>query len=232
MRQHHALGLARRSRRVDDRGHVVRLHRQRVRAELGRARRRVTGGPAVLELLERHVGMRRRSLVEDDDRLERGQLAANRCELPGLRFGRYEDRDAPRVSQWIAKLLGREARVQRNVGDAARQAGEIGDRPLGSVLREDGHAIARPDPQRGETVGHVAGTLEQCPVRDRLVLFAYAHLHGVRLVPFLDRFEQQLIQRAGFGARSTARVHRLRVHVRRDGRRCGGSGGCHVRGLG
>src|SRR5690606_24185902 len=75
-------------------------------------------------------------VVEGDDRAERGCLLTDLEDLGELSAGRYEDRAGTGIIEDVRDLVGWQRRVERNVGGTETENGEVGDGPLGPVLRE------------------------------------------------------------------------------------------------
>ena len=132
--QHHALGVAGGARGVDQRGEVVRVRpAARPPASAGtwparpcprasRSANGITPGPvasASNAMMCRSAGARRLPDVED---------------LLQLRLAGDEDRHGAGVAQDVVDLARGEGGVDRDVGAAGGEAGEVGDGPLGPVL--------------------------------------------------------------------------------------------------
>ena len=62
------------------------------------------------------------------------------------------------VGEDVDDLLPHARRVDPDGAGTERLGGEFGDQPLGTVVAEDGHHLAGPDPERGQAVGEVADT--------------------------------------------------------------------------
>ena len=77
--------------------------------------------------------------------LSAGQVAADLEDLAELRRRGAEDRHRAGVAQDVLDLVGRQGRVDRHVGAAAGQAGEVGHRPFRPVLGQDRQAVAGVD---------------------------------------------------------------------------------------
>jgi hypothetical protein len=94
-------------------------------------------------------------------------LAADRRDLGGLVGVRREDRHGARIAEDVRGLFGGEVRVDRHVGDARRETGEVGDDPLRAVGRENRDAIARAHAERIEPSARAADAVLEHVVRDR-----------------------------------------------------------------
>ena len=143
VRQHHAFGVARRARGIDDRGEVLGPDGEGPdppRCEVDRACLAV-----LLERRERHHVGAGEIGVKTDHPFERGQLAPDGRDLGVL--GRRGDEDGPgtRVLEQVVNLPGGEGRIDRHVDREGGEGGEIGQGPLGPVFREDGHPVPRGD---------------------------------------------------------------------------------------
>ena len=208
MRQHDALRLARRSRRIDQRRQVVRLHREGVLAVEVPPRFVVHGGAPPLHVGERLVGAVVARFGEGDHVPQPGALAAHLRDLRRLHGVADEDRHRAGVVQNVGGLLGGQVRVQRHVGERCRETRVIRERPLRPVLREDRHAVSRLDPQLLQTERDPAHALTDRATRDRRVRPLDLDLQRVGLV-VRQRTEEQPCQGAGRGvARSTGCDHR------------------------
>ena len=150
VRQHHALGLAGRARRVDDRGELVRPHRARARrgtrAPAPHSRRQPRMAP---------LGHARRTACTDGlslagkPSIRMTASSAGKWWRTSWIFSSCTRVDttaalARRVLQDVARLRGRKRRIDRHRHRAAPEHREVGDQPLGAALGDDRDAIARP----------------------------------------------------------------------------------------
>ena len=133
MRQHRALRLARRARRVDDRGHVARL------GEIS-----IVPLAAVADhqgLQTHHVRLTnllsvKNDAVNDDDAAQLRQPRRNVHEHPQMRLVRRHDRHLGVVED-VPNLLVMELRIHRDDRDARARLGKIGNHPLRMVRQDD-----------------------------------------------------------------------------------------------
>ena len=126
--EHHALGLARRARRIDDGGQVGRLRLGGPGLHRARGPRTGPCGPRSRSLgqgqrpLARHV-------VHADHVLQRRGLGADLRDLGRLRFVGDEDRLGLAVVQDVEDLGRGQARVDGHVQRRRAQGGQVGVRP-------------------------------------------------------------------------------------------------------
>ena len=143
VRQHHALRVAGRARRVDERREIVRLHGQRARSRYAARRVVVVDGCALrLQLRQRHVGAGCGVALNAMTCLQRGHSA--RIAAIFAACSAFDDEDRrPRPNRGGCRRSDRgKIRIERNVGERRGEAGVVGDRPLRAVLRKDRDAIA------------------------------------------------------------------------------------------
>ena len=165
VRQHDALGLARRARGVDDRRELVGPHGARAVAELparpplARQACMTTFGNG----LERHDRrtVARRPAVHQDDGLERRQLVPDVLDLLELQPRRDDRRLRARVVQDVTRLRRRERRVNRHRDRCPGQDRQVGLQPLGPALGDNRDAVARRDPERPQPERQVPDALEE-----------------------------------------------------------------------
>ena len=117
---------------------------------------------------------------------------------------RDEDRHGPAVDQHGGQLDGRQRRVERNVDHADRQAREIRDGPLGSVLGENRDPVARARALLQQSFPDAPHPLQQLAVGDRAIPAASFPLERIRLVVALGGLVKELSERAGRGPRLCA----------------------------
>ena len=146
---HDPLGVARGARRIDKGGEVVGPH-------FGRSRPHGSGiasevfSPLFPQLRQGHRARQGR-LVEEHHVLEGLRLAPHLEDLPGLSMARHEADRGVAVVQDVEHLGRKQGRVDGNVDGAGGERGEVGERPFGPVLGEDGHPIALRHPERAQT---------------------------------------------------------------------------------
>ena len=138
VREHGALRLRGRSRRVREHRQVVGIDPDLGGLDIGRQR-----------LLQRDGPRRRGRAADGDDRLQIGKVRPDRVKVrePGqLR----DDHLGPRVGQDRGELDRGEHRVQRADHGADPQRSVERRDEFGNVSRDQRNAIARPHPERGE----------------------------------------------------------------------------------
>ena len=173
VRQHHALGLARRAGGVDDR-------RQLRRARTPRARSRNS-------LPAPHSPVRRawpRSATVSSEMTEGlspsaihpsgrpTSSAGSLCRTSWI-FSSCERVEtmaalAPAVLQDVAGLSRGQRRVDRNRDRPGGEDGQVGHHPFGPALGDDRDAIARPHAERAKPEREVADALEELLARQRI----------------------------------------------------------------
>ena len=112
------------------------------------------GAPAGQHLVERQDA-RLAVAVERDHVPQRGQLVAHRGIFSSWCRSETKTGDSAGVAQDVLDLLGGQGGVDRDVGAARGEAGVVGDGPLGPVLRQDRHPVARPDAELQEAEAEV-----------------------------------------------------------------------------
>ena len=195
MRQHRALRLAGSPRRVDDGRDLIRLDRERLRAELRRRIRSHRRGALRLERRDPDLAVLGGALLEHDHVLQRGQIRAHAPDLLRLLVRGYENRHRSGIAEDIGDLLRGERRIDRHVRHSAQEAGVVGDRPLGTILREDRDAVPGGHAERAKAEGDVSHAIGDRAVRDRLIGAADFRQQRIRPIVLLDRFDEQLRER-------------------------------------
>ena len=143
MGEHDALGVAGGAGGVDDGGEFVGFGEQGLPAPRLRANR--VGGAVSLQRLEREEIRAGQIGVESADPFERRKLAPDRGNLGKLGGGGHEHRAGPRVLQDVVDLAGRQGRVDRHVHGAGGERREVGEGPLGPILRQNCHPVSGGD---------------------------------------------------------------------------------------
>ncbi len=209
VREHDALRLARRPRRVDDGGEVFRADDVEGAAEdfrLGLVDLRA----GLLQLEERERALVRvgRVGVEEDDALQRlhGDDAGARVAVDLL--ARDEEHARARVFEDVAHLIGRLRRVDGDVDRAEAEDGEVDNRPVGAVLGEERHAVTLLHAERRQAQRDGAHALDDRLARDVEPLPLHLQAQRVRL-----RVPPQRLQAHPRHARRNLRV--LCVHKNR-----------------
>ena len=148
MRQHRALRIPGRSRGVDDRRDVLRLHPSG--ALLEDAGTHFESRPAsVHDGVERRVArLRGRAPFHEDDVIERRALRLDLQDFAQLLELRDEHRLRSRVLEQRRDLRSRKRRVDGDGPRSGAEDGVVGHRPLRPVLRNDRDALARLDSER------------------------------------------------------------------------------------
>ena len=173
MREHDPFRLARRPRSVDDRRQVAGADRAERAVEdfwLGAVEFRAP----LLQLEERQRALVRRGgvRVEEDDAFEPLDRLDAWPRVAEDLAARDEEEARAGVFEDVAHLLGGLRRVDGDVDRAEAEYCEVDDGPVGPVLRQQGHAVALPDAERGESQGdcahapddRVAGDVEPLPL--------------------------------------------------------------------
>jgi hypothetical protein len=213
MREHDAFRLAGRAGRVNERGDVGGLRRERARGVVRATGRRVRGRAVRLEIRHREIRARV-SLRRKGDHVPQGRtFLTHRDDLCGLGDIAHEERDCPRVLEDVGRLLRRQVGVEWHVGNARGDACVVGDRPFRSVLRKDGHPVARRYAQVAQSERDAPHTVGQFAARDRPIGALHLHLQRVGFVVLRHGVKEQLAQRAGLGIARTSGCdhHSLRV---------------------
>ena len=139
--QHHALWVARGTRGVDDGREVFGPGSERAASPCVRSE--AVGPATLLERLERHQVGAGQVGVKADHPFERGQLAPNRGHLGVLGRSGHEHGPGARIQEQVVNLSGRECRIDRHVHRPRGQRGEVGQRPLGAIFRQNRHPVSR-----------------------------------------------------------------------------------------
>ena len=100
---------------------------------------------------------------DDDDELDPGALREDRGHLLARLAGPGEDHPGARVPEDERDLRLAARRVDRHRDAADAENGEVGDRPVRLVRREDRHAIPLADPRVDEARGERADARRQRP---------------------------------------------------------------------
>ena len=231
MRQHDALGNARRPRRVDDREHRFGRHRLGVRVQLARVRdpplsaRRPQLRQRLHEPRGRRGTSRHRRRRQADRRIprqldqvrDREQLVAQADQLVALHRVLDEDDLRARVAHDELALLGGVRGVNRYRDPAREHDRDVAQHPLEPRLRHDADAIAGNHAARDQAGGDLArarvrlaeghplpGVLVEVPESDGL------RAGGHPPLPQLDRRARIVLAQVGNGLR-----HRCRPGDRR-----------------
>ena len=176
VRQHHALGLARRAGGVDDGGE--RFGADRGAAGLdGRPDRRVDRQPLAAAREERGAGddrraqaevtglritgVRRRPRVDDDHQLQRRQQVSHLLHLRRLDAIRDDGDAGAGVGEDVPDLRRRQRRIDRHGDDADRLRREIDQDPLGPALGHDRQPVAGGKAGRQQAGGALLDRLDQ-----------------------------------------------------------------------
>ena len=178
MREHHALRLARRPRRINDRRQVLWLG----------ALDHLIERTIMLLLRLRPFHQRTKALstaklpgIHHHYMLELRQVSCGR-QLFVLLARRQHRHLRPRVPQHVSNLLRRQCRIQRDVHASNRQRRKVCHRPLPPVLRQDRHPISlcqTPSPKHVRQRPHPSIQLIR---RNRLphsVCIQPRHHHGI-----------------------------------------------------
>ena len=135
--EHHALRIARRARRVDDRRDVVRARAAQPRRQAGGVAPRGQRGE-----VERIVSVQHDTAVEHHDAPERSFLAPHIGQFRVMLGGARKGNPRPGVAHDVGSLGGGVGGVDRNGNAAGGEDREVGNRPVGRVGGEDDHPVA------------------------------------------------------------------------------------------
>ena len=121
------------------------------------------------QLSEGHVRLRDpggKGFVEDDQLLEVGQLVPDLEEGLHVRsVGQEEDLGLGMI-EFVDQMPGRKRVVHGDRDAARRQDGEVGERPLRAVLRQDGDPVALLHPQAEQPAGRLFHVVQEISVGD------------------------------------------------------------------
>jgi hypothetical protein len=171
VRQHDALGLAGRARRIEHGGRVLRLHGGDGAIQEAGVLRGVFGA----QLFQLFIGHQHRvgvvaqaARIVEHHALQGGALFADLEHLVDL-FLVLDDGHADLgILQHVDHFLGDGVLVERHGNRAQRLRGHHGHVQAGTVLADHGHVHAGLDAQRGQAVGDVADVLRDFGPREGL----------------------------------------------------------------
>ena len=168
VREHDALRLAGRPRRVDDRGELLGTHGARRIAEFPRGAP-LGNHPRMAPLAYRRQGDDRGGAssvpVDHENGFEQRQLMADLLKLLELLAVRDHRQPRAAILEDVAHLRRRQRGIDGHGHRAGGQDRQVGQQPLGSAVGNDGDAIARPNAKRAQTERQISQSVEPVPRR-------------------------------------------------------------------
>ena len=154
--------------------------------------------PARDHLVERDRPVAAGGAVEGDHVPQIRQFAPDRGDFAELSLVGDEDRGRARVAQNVFDVFGGQRGVDRYVGAAGGQTGEVRNGPLGPVLAQNGYAVAGANPELPQAEAQVLNLVRDLRVGEvapDAVDFGAERCGPAVRVPG-DRIEEELVQRA------------------------------------
>jgi hypothetical protein len=204
VREHHALGLARRPRGVDDRGQLLGTDGTRAVAVVLRnappvPNRLVPARRQVVESDHRPTVAVRG--IQGDNRLDGGQQVPDGLHFLQLDLGRDDDDAGTGIVEDVLDLSLVEGRIDGDRHRPEREDCKVAQDPLRPALGDDRHAVAGRDTERGQSERDLADPLEHFARAHAVDRLSAAAADGDRLDEASVVVEWQVGDRPNVGGR-------------------------------